>query len=84
MPDDPIENEIREVMADEKRRSRRPRDAEAEKLRKHRLEALREILALKREEDVVAAIRALGHGDDPKELAEALQIWRSFSSSRKS
>jgi hypothetical protein len=53
------------------------------KLRKQRLEALREILHLKKEEDFIAAIRALGHGDDPAELANALKIWRAFSSSRR-
>ena len=83
MDNDRKDAEISSLISEERRRGRRPRDSEAEKLRKQRLEALREILHLKREEDFVAAIRALGHGDDPVELANALKIWRAFSSSRK-
>ena len=83
MDKDPKNDEISSLIEDERRRGRRPRDSEGKKLRKQRLEALREILHLRREEDFVAAIRALGHGDDPTELAEALKIWRAFASSRK-
>jgi hypothetical protein len=83
MDKDRKDEEISSLMDEERRRGRRPRDSEAEKLRKQRLETLREILHLKKEEDFIAAIRALGHGDDPAELANALKIWRAFSSSRR-
>jgi hypothetical protein len=83
MDKDRRNDEISSLIDDERRRGRRPRNSEAEKLRKQRLEALREILHLRREEDFVAAIRALGHGDDPAELAEALKIWRAFASSKR-
>jgi hypothetical protein len=83
MMDEPKEKEIASLRDAERRRGRRPRHPEAEKLRKQRLDALREILTLKNEEDFIAAIRSLGHGDDPAELADALKIWRAFSSSRK-
>ena len=83
MPNDPIDDDIRDVMAEEKSRGRRPMDAAARKLERERLKELREILALEREQDVVGAIRALGHGDDPQEFEKILKTWRALSSSRK-
>jgi hypothetical protein len=83
MPDDPKDDEIREVMAEEKSRGKRPQHLEARKLHKQRLEALRVILGFKREQEAINAIRALGHGDDPKELEEILKVWRALSSSKK-
>jgi len=83
MKDNRKDEEISSVMHEERRRGRRPRDAAAEKLRKERLEAVREILHLRNEEDFIGAIRALGLGDDPAELANAVKIWRAFVSSRK-
>lgn len=83
MADESKEKEIASLIDAERRRGRRPKHPEAEALRKQRIDALREMLNLKKEEDFIAAIRSLGHGDDPDELANALRIWRAFSSSRK-
>jgi hypothetical protein len=77
------DEDIREVMAQESRRGKRPLDPVGRKLEKQRLEAIRVILSIRREEDAVAAIRALGHGDDPDELERILKVWRAASSSRK-
>jgi len=48
MKDDRKDEEISSVMHEERRRGRRPRDAAAEKLRKEQMEAVREILHLRR------------------------------------
>jgi hypothetical protein len=77
------DDDIREVMAEEKSRGRRPRDAEAQKLRKERMDTIRMILGLRREADAIEAIRLLGHGDDSEELERILKAWRALSSSRK-
>ncbi|MGC0771743.1 MAG: hypothetical protein WB543_02330 [Candidatus Acidiferrum sp.] len=75
--------DIREVMAEEKSRGRRRLDAEARRLQKERLEAMRTILGFTKEADVIAAIDLLGRGDDPDELEKILKLWRALSSSRK-
>jgi hypothetical protein len=77
------DDDIREVMAEEKSRGRRPHDAKARKQRKDEMEVLRGIFATPREEDFVRSIRALGYGDDPKRFEEILKAWRAFSASRK-
>jgi hypothetical protein len=77
------DEDIREVMAEESRRGKRRLDPAARKLERQRLEAIREILSIRREEEAVAAIRALGHGDDPDELEQILKVWRAASSLRK-
>jgi hypothetical protein len=83
MATDPIDDDIRDVMAEEKSRGRRPYAAKARKQRKHELEVLRGILAIPREEDFVRTIRELGYADDPEKLEEILKAWRDLSSSRK-
>lgn len=77
------DDDIREVMAEESRRGKRRVDLVTRKLEKQRLEAIRVILSIRREEEAVAAIRALGQGDDPDELERILKVWRAFSPSRK-
>jgi hypothetical protein len=57
MANDPKDEEIREVMAEEKRRGKRPQHLDARKLHKQRLEALREILSFTREQEAIDAIR---------------------------
>ena len=76
-------DDIREVMAEEKSRGRRPLDPEARKRRKDEIEVIRGLFATPREEDFVRAIRALGYGDDPKQLEKILKAWRDLSSSRR-
>ena len=75
------DDDIREVMAEESRRGKRPASAEARKLQRERLETMRLILGFTREADVIAAIGLLGRDDDPAELEKILKIWRALSSS---
>jgi hypothetical protein len=77
------DDDIREVMAEERSRGKRPISADARKLRKERLETIRMILSLKREADVIAAIGLLGRVGDPDELEKILKTWRALSFSRK-
>jgi hypothetical protein len=77
------DDDIREVMAEEKSRGRRPHDAEARKRKKNEIEILRGIFATPSEEDFVRAIRELGYGDDPESFERILRAWRAFSASRK-
>lgn|GEM_PF-1773454 len=74
-----IDDDIREVMAEEKNRGRRPRDAEALKERRKHLEDLRVALTSRTEQEFLVAIRGLGLDDDPEKFAEALKIWRASS-----
>lgn len=83
MSDDPIDDEILEVMAEEKSRGRRPHDAKSRQRRKRDIQLSRELLAIPNEQEFIASIRALGYGDDPEKLAVIVKIWRSFSSLRK-
>ena len=77
------DDDIREVMAEESRRGKRPVSAEARKLQRARMEAMRMILGFTREADVIAAIDLLGRGDDPDELEKILKLWRALSASRR-
>ncbi|MHB8503749.1 MAG: hypothetical protein ACYDHE_22745 [Candidatus Acidiferrales bacterium] len=77
------DDDIRDVMAEESRRGKRPASAEARKLQKERLESMRMILGFTREADVIAAIGLLGRGGDPVELEQILKTWRAPSSSRR-
>ena len=83
MPDEPIDNDISEVMAEEKRRGKRPLDLKARREKAELLRKVREALELGTERDFLEAMRGLQLADDPKRLDEALRIWRSFSSSRR-
>jgi hypothetical protein len=60
MPDDRKDDEIRELMAEEKSRGRRPYDSDAIRARKKKLEDFRLALTLKTEQDFIKAIRELG------------------------
>jgi hypothetical protein len=77
------DDDIREVMAEESRRGKRPINAEARKLQREHQEMMRRILEFTKEADVVAAIDLLGRGDDPDELEKILKLWRALSSSRR-
>lgn len=77
------DDDIREVMAEEKSRGKRPHDAAERKRKKAEIEVLRGLFATPREEDFVRAIRALGYGDDPKQFEKILKAWRDLSSSRR-
>jgi hypothetical protein len=83
MPNGAKDDDIREVMAEESRRGKRPINAEARKLQRERQETMRRILAFTKETDVIAAIDLLGRGDDPDELEKILKLWRALSSSRR-
>jgi hypothetical protein len=77
------DDDIREVMAEEGSRGRRPHDAAERKRKKEEIEVLRGLFATPREEDFARAIRALGYGDDPKQLEKIVKAWRDLSSSRR-
>ena len=76
--DDPKEREIKEVMAEEGRRGRRPIDLKARKQRQDRLAGFRSYLRLATEDEFVKAMLALGLREGSKELLSALELWREF------
>jgi hypothetical protein len=77
------DDDIREVMAEESRRGKRPINAETRKLQRERQEMMRRILGFTKEIDVVAAIDLLGRRGDPDELEKILKLWRALSSSQR-
>ena len=83
MPDRPFDEDIRDVMAEEKSRGKRPLDLKARKERAELMRQVREALGLDSETEFRQAIRGLQLDEDPKKLEEAVRLWRSFSSSRR-
>jgi hypothetical protein len=83
MPDKPLDDDIRDVMAEEKSRGKRPLDLKARKEKAELLRQVREALGLDTEIEFRQAIRGLQLDEDPKRLEEAVRLWRSFSSSRR-
>ena len=83
MPTEPIDDDIRDVMAEEKTRGKRPLDLKAGRERAALLRQVRAALDLDTEKDFRQAIRGLQLDEDPKRLEEAVRLWRSFSSSRR-
>ena len=79
----PTDDDIRDVMAEEKSRGKRPLDLKARKERLELLRQVREALELDSEKEFRKAMRGLQLDEDPKRLEEAVQLWRSFSSSRR-
>ena len=73
------DDDVREVMAEEKSRGRRPHDAGALKERRKHLEDMRAALASRTEQEFLMAMRGLGLDDDPEKFAEALKVWRASS-----
>lgn len=83
MPDEPIDKDVQDVIAEEKSRGRRPLDIKAKKERAELLRYIREALEAKTEHEFLDAIRGLQLGEDPERLQHAVTIWRSYSSSRR-
>jgi hypothetical protein len=83
MPTEPIDDDIRDVMAEEKTRGERPLDLKDRRERAELLRQVRAALDLDTEKDFRQAIRGLQLDEDPKRLEEAVRLWRSFSSSRR-
>jgi hypothetical protein len=83
MPNGPKDDEIRDVMAEEKSRGKRPFDSKARKQKREEWDILRGILAIPREEDFLRTIRELGYAADPEKTDEILKAWRALSSSRR-
>lgn len=77
------DDDIREVMAEESRRGKRPLDAKARKERADLLQYVRDALRAKTEAEFLEAIRGLQIAEDPKRLEDAVKLWRSFSSLRR-
>ena len=73
------EDEIHDVMADEKARGRRqPRQPEARKLRQERRRTVRDMLAIRNRNEFVAAIIEYGLQPGSAEFEMALKAWREF------
>ena len=71
------EDDIRDVMADEKGRGRRrPKDPETKRQERELLRKFNEALSLENESDFLEAIRELGLTDDEQTLRNVLKIWR--------
>jgi len=83
MSDKTSDDDIRDVMAEEKSRGKRPLDLKARKEKAELLRQVREALGLDTEMEFRQAIRGLQLDEDPKRLEEAVRLWRSFSSSRR-
>jgi hypothetical protein len=79
----PNDDDIRDVMAVEKTRGKRPLDLKARKERAKLLRQIREALDLDTEKEFREAIRGLQLDENPKRLEDAVRIWRSFFSSRR-
>ena len=79
----PTDDDIRDVMAEEKSRGKRPLDLKARKERLELLRQVREALELDSEKEFREAMRGLQLDEEPKRLEEAVQLWRFFSSSRR-
>ncbi len=76
------DEDLREVMDEEKSRGRRrPADPEARKRRKALLRDLRRLLKYGDEKDFVEAIRALGLKEGSPEFQNALAVWREYRES---
>jgi len=72
----PEESDVEEVGREEMARGRRPVNLEARREQEKLLRDFRKLLDFGTEEDLVAAMRALGLRDDSEGFREALQIWR--------
>jgi hypothetical protein len=83
MANKPTDDDIRDVMAAEKSRGKRPIDLKAKRERAELLRLVREVLYLESEKEFRQAIRALQLDADPARLEDAVRLWRSFSSSRR-
>lgn len=77
------DDDIREIMAEETRRGRRPLDAREIERKKHEREILRELLRIDNEQEFLKAIRELGYADDPERTDLILKAWRTLASSRR-
>ena len=73
------EDDIREVMDDEKTRGRRqPGRLASRKIRKERTKTVRELLAIRDRNEFVAAIIEFGLRPGSAEFETALKAWREF------
>ncbi len=73
-------DDLSEVIRQEKQRGRRPIDFEAAKQRAQLLKDMRKLLETATEEEFLVAIRAAGLRDGSPEFWEALRIWRGYRS----
>lgn len=72
----PENSDVEDVRREEMNRGRRPVDLETRRQREKLLHDFRKLLEFGTEEDLVAAMRALGLREDSEGFREALQIWR--------
>jgi len=77
MVDEPKDQDIQDVMREEKSRGKRRVDTKAIQQRQELLQKFREALKLRTEHEFVEAIRELKLVDDLEKLRELLKIWRA-------
>jgi hypothetical protein len=77
MPDDSKDQDLQDVMAEEKSRGKRRIDPEARRRRQELLNGFRDALNARTEREFLEALRPLGLVDDPEKREKALKIWRS-------
>jgi hypothetical protein len=69
------DDEIRDVMAEEKSRGRRPIDIAARREREELMKILRELIREGDKEGFLQAMRAYGWSDETPEFQRALRLW---------
>ena len=81
MSDDSEDQDLRDVVAEEKSRGvkRRKVDTKERQLARDLLRGLRDALSARTEKEFLEALKPLGLVDDPRKREEALKIWRSVS-----
>jgi hypothetical protein len=76
---EPEDQDLRDVMREEKSRGKRRIDVAEHRRRQELLKGFRDALDARTEREFLEAIKLLGLGDDPLKRENALKIWRSFS-----
>jgi hypothetical protein len=79
MPHDNDEQDLRDVMAEEKSRGKRPIHSEAQRERRELLKGFRDALHARTEREFLEILTELGLAGDPEKREKALKIWRSAS-----
>ncbi len=79
MQDDSGDQDLRDVMAEEKSRGERRVDPGARRQRQELLNGFRDALNARTEREFLEALKPLGLVDDPEKREKALKIWRSSS-----
>ena len=79
MVNEPEDQDLRDLMREEKSRGKRRIDPAEHRRRQELLKGFRDALDARTEREFLEAIKLLGLGDDPLKHEKALKIWRTFS-----